>query len=163
MNFDEFSADLNAEPITGFLPDGRHLNIPLISKITNSLHVGGCIHDVDLGDYFDAVFSLYKWERYRMSDSTDFSEVTMYDSPGYVDAETVEAVSDAVCARMMHDQKVLVHCQAGINRSNMVAARAMMKAWDITGAKAIDILSANRSDAILANTTFRDYVLGFDK
>jgi protein-tyrosine phosphatase len=159
LDFETLTADTVHYPITGYLPDGRSLNIPLISHIEDNLYVGGCINGVDLGDYFSHVFSMYVWEKYTVEPSTVVVETTMYDSRDMpVDVEAVERVSEQVIEALDAGGNVLVHCQAGINRSNLVAATVLMKRGR-SAEEAIAFLRSRRSDRVLANATFENYLL----
>lgn len=158
MRFEDLSADLDSHPIEGWLHTGERLSVPLISHIVDNLYVGGCVNGVDLDDYFTRIVSLYKWERYSYNTAkTELYEFTMYDSDG-VDVETVELAVDAAVVALNEGGNVLIHCQAGINRSNLVAARALMKVKGITADAAIALLRAGRSQLVLANRTFENYL-----
>lgn len=160
MNFKNLEADLNSQPITGYLPDGRHINIPLISHIADNLYVGGCMHGVDLGDFFSHVFSMYKWEQYKVAPATKVHTVTMYDGHNGVDKAEIDDLATRVVKALDAGGNVLVHCQAGINRSNLVAAAALMKKFDYSAEDAIALLRHKRSPLVLANRTFEKYLLG---
>lgn len=167
MKFEDMQADFESHPIEGYLHTGERLHVPLISQITDhdsqgNLFVGGCVNGVDLGDFFSHIFSLYMWEQYKYAEGTVHTEVKMYDSRSHpIDVETVESMSDAVVNALAEGGNVLVHCQAGINRSNLIASRALMKMGH-TAAEAIAILRKQRSPLVLANKTFENYLLGFD-
>lgn len=163
MDFSKLSADLESQPITGFLPDGRYINIPLISHVADNLYVGGHLN-VDLGDYFSHIFSLYHWEKYRHGAGTVLVAREMYDSRTRpIDVETLESLSDEVVEALDAGGNVLVHCQAGINRSNLVATRVLMKKWGYSAKDAIALLRHKRSPLVLANKTFENYLLSLDK
>jgi protein-tyrosine phosphatase len=53
----------------------------------------------------------------------------------------------------MEKGKTLVHCQAGLNRSGLVAAVALMKLGR-TADEAIKLLRDSRSPMVLCNDTF---------
>lgn len=138
-------------------------DVSLMSHIVDNLYVGGCVQDTDVEDHFSHIFSLYVRERYKFDpDATELHEYKMYDSSDGLDIETVEEVSDLVAEALSGDGNVLVHCQAGINRSNLVAARALMKAYDISSTEAIELLETKRHRLILSNQVFKDYVLQSD-
>lgn len=137
-------------------------DVSLMSHIVGNLYVGGCVQDIDVEDHFSHIFSMYPWERYKSADGTILIETTMYDSSDGLDIETVEEVSDRVVEALSGDGNVLVHCQAGINRSNLVAARALMKKYGFTSNEAIELLELKRHRLILSNQTFKDYVLQSD-
>lgn len=169
INFETLSADLESQPITGYLPDGRHINMPLISHIEDNLYVGGCINDVDLGEFFTHVFSLYKWERYALGVKTKLVEYTMYDDPRKIEVKDddenfydIADVAQQVVDALNEGGNVLVHCQAGINRSNLTAALALMKWKGLTAAQAIDRLREQRGRLVLANRGFERYLRRLD-
>lgn len=163
MNFEDLKADLVNHSIEGYLHTGERLSVPLISHIVEGLYVGGCVNGVDLGSTFDRIVSLYKWERYAYDfTKTELYEFTMYDSSGEVDGTTVELAANAALDALERGDKVLVHCQAGINRSNLVAAVVLMRLLDISANDAITMLREGRSHLVLANKTFENYLRALD-
>lgn len=159
-DFESLSADLDSYPITGFLPGGTYINLPLISHITDNLYVGGC-QPTDLGDFFSHVFSFFVWGRYDVADGVVLNEYEMYDGNGVDPRPIAEAVPEIVEA-LEAGGNVLVHCQAGINRSNLVAAHVLREWKNLTSAEAIGLLRERRGDVVLANQTFEQYLLGLD-
>lgn len=170
MDFTRLSADLESQPITGYLHTGERLHVPLISHIVDNLYVGGCVHGVDLGDFFSDVFSLYKWERYSLDESTALHEWTMYDSRAGVEVSDedgnildINDIASQVVDALDKGGNVLVHCQAGINRSNLTATLALRQWKGLSSTEAIALLREKRSRLVLANRTFEDYLLALDK
>jgi protein-tyrosine phosphatase len=157
MDFKQLSADLESQPITGYLHTGERLNVPLISHIEDNLYVGGCIHGVNLEDFFSHVLSLYKWEQYKVGPNTQTFTVTMYDSHEGPDPVEIEYLAQRVCDALDEGGNVLVHCQAGINRSNLVAGAALVKRGR-TPDEAIALLREKRSPLVLANSTFYNFL-----
>lgn len=135
-----------------------HFSAPLISHIEDNLWVGGCIDGVRLDDDFKTVFSLYKWERYDLGPDTERVEVTMYDSSDVPDSEQLHGIADEVVAALGQG-KVLVHCQAGLNRSNLISALALIKKGR-TPEDAIALLRERRSPVVLCNEAFEKWLLG---
>lgn len=142
---------------------GGYFDVPLISRVGNvrtagDLWQGGCIGGLTLPDDFDYVLSLYPWEQYRLGPSTERDEVTMYDAldQGF---EQVEELGASVVKRLRGRQKVLVHCQAGLNRSGLLAA-TILKQLGYSGFEAVKLLRESRgTDEVLCNATFRQHVL----
>jgi protein-tyrosine phosphatase len=160
MDFESLKADFVNHPITGWLHTGERLNVPLISHIIDNLYVGGCIQGTNLHDFFSDIISLYPWERYAFDeDATNLYEFKMYDSHDGLDLDTIEQAANTAYMALAMGGNVLIHCQAGINRSNLVAA-TVLKKLGYTGERAIALLSEKRSPLILANQTFRNHILG---
>lgn len=159
MKFEDLQADFESHPIEGWLHTGERLSVPLISHIQDNLYVGGCVHGVELGDFFSHVFSLYMWEKYNVGPNTEVVEVKMYDTAANpVDIETVDSMADKIVDALDKGGNVLVHCQAGINRSNLVTATALVKMGH-TPTEAIAMLREKRSPLVLANRLFENFLL----
>lgn len=162
MDFETLEADLVSEPITGYLHTGERLHVPLISHITENLYVGGHSDRADLGDFFSHVFSLYVWGTpYVTHESTTHESVRMYDDPRE-DTSLVEELVPHVVEALAEGGNVLVHCQAGINRSNLVATLVLREWKGLTSAEAIAMLREKRTPLVLANRGFERYLLGLD-
>lgn len=138
--------------------DVGYFSAPLISHIVDNLYVGGCIDGVRLDDDWQTVFSLYKWERYDLGPSTRRVEVEMYDKGEIPDEDQLHLLAEAVNAALDAGGKVLVHCQAGLNRSNLVAGLTLIKrGW--TPEDAIAILRERRSPMVLCNRAFSRWLV----
>lgn len=135
-----------------------HFSAPLISHIEDNLYVGGCIDGVRLDDDWQTVVSLYKWERYALGPNTERFEVEMYDAGEVPDETQLHALAATVVASLARGGKVLVHCQAGLNRSNLVTALALIK-MGRTPADAIALLREKRSPVVLCNAAFESWLL----
>lgn len=157
-NFQTLSADLESEPITGYLHTGQRLYVPLISHIVDNLYVGGHSETADLGDFFTHVFSLYVWgSQYIAAEGVVHASFRMYDSPDEDPTQLDEFVTQVVEA-LDAGGNVLLHCQAGINRSNLLATLALRKWKGMTSKDAIALLREKRSPLVLANRSFEDYL-----
>ena len=76
----------------------------------------------------------------------------MYDSSDWPDLDQVCAIASWVNT-CRETGTVLVHCQAGLNRSGLILAAAMiLGGWDVQ--HAIEHLRTERSPAVLCNQTF---------
>lgn len=157
-------ADWQTHHIEGYAIAAReagkdgHFSAPLISHIEDNLYVGGCINGVVLDDDWQTVVSLYKWERYRIGPNTERVEVTMYDAGEVPDVGQLHGLADVVSAALDRGGKVLVHCQAGLNRSNLVTALALIKRGRAP-AEAIALLREKRSPVVLCNQAFEAWLL----
>ena len=77
-------------------------------------------------------------------------------------ADAFERASDAVADCLRRGECVLVTCQAGINRSALVAGLALVKAYGYSGALALSEIRANRRNTThvaLCNGVFADYLV----
>lgn len=140
-----------------------YFRAPLISHIAGNLYVGGCLNNAVLPGDFSHVVSLYKWERYTLSPDTVLHEYEMYDAAEMPDPNLISGIALDV-VRYVAEGKTLVHCQAGLNRSNLIAALALIYgATDPAGmrpADAIALLREKRSPVVLCNQTFEAWLLG---
>lgn len=162
-------ADLVTHHIEGYAraaieagKDGA-FRVPLVSHIAGNLYVGGCINGAVLPDDFAHVVSLYKWERYILGTNTQLHEYEMYDAAEMPNENLIAGIALDV-VRYVKDGKTLVHCQAGLNRSNLIAALALVYgATNPSGMRptdAITLLRERRSPVVLCNTTFEAWLLG---
>lgn len=162
--FDELLDTIPVQPFRGYYVNkqGGSASIDdltLISHIEDNLYVGGCMDGIDLGDFFSHVFSMYKWEAYTVGPHTKVHTVTMYDAHGAADPAEIEDLAQRVSDALDKGGNVLVHCQAGINRSNLVAAAALVKRGR-TPEEAIGLLRNRRHRHVLANRSFEDHIKG---
>lgn len=163
MNYDPTRIDIVTDPqekrMRGVAFHGNTpFDVPYISKISFNLWQGGCETGLELPRHIKHVVSLYPWERYETHRHLE-SElyVEMYDS---ID-QNFDQVD--VLAQWINIQRrtgaVLVNCQAGLNRSSLVAARTLMRSdfpeddFD-SPSDIINHLRDMRSPAVLCNPAF---------
>ncbi|MBB5167137.1 dual specificity protein phosphatase family protein [Mycobacterium sp. AZCC_0083] len=166
-NGDHTAIDITTDPQTQRLSGvARHgwtpFDMPYISEIGHNLWQGGCETGLVLPKHIKHLVSLYPWERYTINhDVLSETYVQMYDAEdqGY---EQVDALARWVNL-CRESGPVLVHCQAGLNRSSLVAAKALYLEWqgqELPGADPIDgdfivsLLRDKRSPAALCNPAF---------
>lgn len=132
---------------------------PVVSPIYGNLWQGGCQDGLILPRMFTSVVSLYKWESYSLQPGHEpfCKTVTMYDSEGYVDRDEVLQLAQLVRILTIAGP-TLVHCQAGLNRSSLVTATALMLDG-LHPREAIMLLRKKRSSAVLCNKSFEEFVL----
>ena len=131
-------------------------DVPYISQITDDLWTGGCTDGLVLPPEIAHVVSLYPWEAYTIKhELRSLLSVRMYDSEdqGFEQVNAIAAWVN-VCRR---DGPTLVHCQAGLNRSGLVAARALTLDG-MSGSEAISLLREKRSPAVLCNRAFELWI-----
>lgn len=155
-----------ADRITGRTAIGDlEIDCPVLTEVAHNLYQGGCEDGLYLPEGIDYVVSLYKWEKYRVrKNQTVRGEitVTMYDDPDRpIDSDTVVMLAEWV-NKKRKEGPVLVHCQAGLNRSSLIVATALiLEGW--TAEEAILHLRSERSPAVLCNPAFVRWLHGFEK
>lgn len=140
----------------GFVP----FDVPFITEITPGLWQGGCRKGLILPKFIKHLVSLYAWESYKVKhDLATTLSIRMYDAEDQ-DADAVSDIARWVNA-CRKSGPVLVHCQAGLNRSSLVTARALMLDG-MTADEAIGLLREKRSPACLCNPAFAEWLLAQD-
>lgn len=158
--------DLGTDPLRhrlfGTTYHGNHdFDIPYMTLIDGEqdgqglypLWQGGCAQGLVLPTNINHLVSLYVWEKYTIRHALG-SElyVTMRDASDQ-GMDQVNALGEWVnlCRRT---GPVLVHCQAGLNRSSLVVAKALWLSGFGTGNQIIKHIRSTRSAACLCNETF---------
>lgn len=147
-------------------------DVPYISEIAPNLWQGGCEEGLLLPLFIEHVVSLYPWEEYISAPPLTKStlSVVMYDSEDQA-YDQVDELAKWV-NRRRYEGPVLVHCQAGLNRSSLVVARALMMDSDksidakgtvvwrsgMTANAAIALIREKRSPACLCNPAFEKWL-----
>ena len=156
IDFDPTIQRMKGVATHGYTP----FDVPYISKIGYNLWQGGCRNGLILPEFIDVVVSLYPWERYTLHENATRIEIKMYDSvdQGF---DQVDEIARQVNEFRTDGKVVLVHCQAGLNRSSLIAARALYLAGQgraegdrISGDWIIKCLRETRSPACLCNPAF---------
>lgn len=166
LTIDGGSVDPRTDPLAqrfdGIAVHGNTpFDVPFISHVVGNLYQGGCTNGLVLPEQIKHVVSLYPWEAYTVAhEGVTVTEVKMYDSEnGEPDRANILAL-----AKLVHEScqsaPTLVHCQAGLNRSGLVAGAALVLDG-YTPDAAIDLLRSKRSPAVLCNRTFERFLRGF--
>lgn len=151
---------------------GRLLDIPFLSspwdEVAPGLWVGA--HDIDSASSgfwdgrvvvrgeFDVVVSLFSREGHGPDPDVEHHSHRLPDGElDGDDAEQVQRLAVLVADRLADGKTVLVRCQAGLNRSSLVAALAMMRGGSTAGA-AIAAIRAARSPNCLFNPSFTAFL-----
>lgn len=153
--------DPRAQRFRGIAHHGHTpFDVPYISPVAVNLYQGGCKTGLVLPSEIKHVVSLYPWERYTNKHQVDsYTEVRMYDSLDGPNWDQVEALADWInVCRML--APTLVHCQAGLNRSGLLAAVALVRGGMVPS-EAIDLLRSSRSPAVLCNPLFESLVMEY--
>lgn len=161
MSIDTSAIEIEFDPLRqhmrGTTYHGNHFfDLPFMSQVADNLWVGGCQNGLVLPRSISHLLSLYPWESYTVNHRLRTRhEVTMYDSLDQAMGQ-VDRWAKWVNARRKTGE-VLVHCQAGLNRSGLVTTRALMLGG-MTADDAIALLRFKRSSASLCNPAFVEYL-----
>ena len=142
---------------------------PLFNEIIPNLFMGGT-HDDDVIHYpmrdygartdlpFDAIVTMYAWAQ-----PADWfvKEIRFGIYDGDMSDFETSALRDI--AKIAHSdwragKKVLIRCQAGINRSGLVMALVLIRDG-MSAAKAIQLMRDKRARSVLRNETFEKWLL----
>ena len=150
-------------------------DFPLWSEILPGLWLGGTDDNdtIEAGvdiykprmitkDDFDTVVTLYAWAQ-PVDWLVEEVRYGFYDSEiSHIDFDAVERAADFAYQAWKSGKRVLIRCQAGINRSGLVMAHVLMKDR-YTAREAIDLMREKRSKAVLLNKHFVDYLAMSDE
>lgn len=139
----------------GFLGSAK---LTMASEILPGLWVGGCKDGTPLPYDFGFVLSLYPWEKYQLGPATDRLQVRLFDTRELPDEKLLFALARVV-NNQREERKVLVHCQAGLNRSSLITALALVQGG-MCPSDAIGLIRRQRSVDCLFNQTFEQFVRG---
>lgn len=162
MTYDPTAIELTTDPnqllISGWVNHtGEYFSAPYISHVKDNLYQGGCKTGLVLPDHIKYVVSLYPWEQYIVNDDVEVVEIEMYDSltgPNYDEIYKLAKLVNSYC----DIAPTLVHCQAGLNRSGLVAGAALC----LRGYQprlAIQELRDKRAPQVLSNSVFEQFLL----
>lgn len=142
------------------LDNGQPFEAPWISHIEGNLYQGGGCKGLVLPELFLTVVELSRSGRYTVRHEGVHRYV------GVMADEQVEPNYDEVLQLATHARDalsvgpVLVHCQAGLNRSGLIAGMTLVL-MGYSPEQAIHILRQRRSPAVLHNATFERFLMNF--
>ena len=154
--------DFKNHHIEGFAHMGNTpFSMPLLSEIEPGFWQGGC--PVGLAPKeFDFIINLYHpWGKYHTHDHQIVLNARLWDHADIPDERLLLMLARYVnqCRRL---GMTLVHCQAGLNRSALVAGLALVESG-MSGEQAIKLLRDKRCEAVLCNSAFENWLAGRNK
>lgn len=156
VEFLDSMADLTSHRIEGIAVMGNTpFDCPLVTQIDGNLWQGGC-PDRGVPAYFQFVLNLYPWVTYPVPETTTIRRERLYDSGDVPSPAVLYELAEWVNEKRAIGP-ILVHCQAGLNRSALVAGLALVLGG-MTPDDAIALLREKRSPAVLCNTAFEQFL-----
>lgn len=133
-------------------------DVPYVSQVDGNLWSGGCATGLVLPDFIEHVVSLYPWEQYTIQHQPkSVSLHWLYDSEDMPPAHRLYSIARFTSA-CVDDGPTLVHCQAGLNRSGLIASLVLVeRGW--SPAEALATIREKRSPACLCNRAFESFLL----
>lgn len=131
------------------------VEVPVISQINDQLWMGGCPTFPPDGFGIQAIVDLYGYGAYPFTGP----RLEAF----FLDAEEVPEDTVAQAAAWIADmigagKTVLVHCQAGLNRSGLVTAYHLMENEGMSADEAIGLLREKRDRWVLCNPVFEAWL-----
>jgi protein-tyrosine phosphatase len=149
-------ADFESHKIEGFAREGgKNFRVSLYSHIVGNLWTGGCPNP-EAPQEFQFIVCLYPWEPYGIHDHQVMTTAKLFDAPG-IPCERLLYMLAAHVNECMKIGKTLVHCQAGLNRSGLIAGLALIT-QGMKPDEAIALLREKRCDAVLCNRVFENWL-----
>ena len=146
-------------------------DFPLWSEILPGLFLGGTDDDDTIEDasnihtsrtitkeHFDTVVTLYAWAN-PVDWFVQELRYGFYDSglEGNADYNSLHEAAEFAHKAWKSGKRVLIRCQAGINRSSLTMGLVLMLEG-YPAAAAIELMRSKRSNAVLLNDDFVDYL-----
>lgn len=144
----------------------------LHTEIVPGLWMGGTADDdyidtakplvgFDHGIEFDAVVTLFSWAQPMPWGIEELRWGFGDGHMDYVDTERLFRTVEWAHERWKSGNRTLIRCQAGMNRSGLVTALVLMKDG-MPAAEAISLLRNQRSEVVLFNDHFVDYLVSLE-
>lgn len=134
-----------------------------ISKIYNNLYMGGCFNGLALPSHIKHIVSLETDMRYDTTglDITYqvFPMLDIEEKPIY---QNFMKPAEIAYQHFLTGENVLIHCQAGINRSGLVTAATLFKIG-FSPEEAIDLIRQQRFSECLGNEYFERAILNLKR
>lgn len=159
--------ELNQDGTMASVNKPWHKPLDNYNTILPNLFMGGT-HDDDMfsqhekplitTDDFDSVYTLFGWAN---PSDWNVKEVRLpfYDSGSFsVDESELYEFAEQAHKDWKRGKRVLIRCQAGLNRSGLITALLLIKEG-YSPADAIDLIRSSRSEYCLMNPFFEKWLL----
>lgn len=144
---------------------------PLISEITSNLFMGGTadddviniaaqLTDIKYDHDFQTIVTMYAWARPADWNVQEFRYGIPDASINLVDLDRLRNAVEFAYLRWKSGDRILIRCQAGLNRSGLVTALVLIKDGH-RPQDAIDLIRMNRHPEALFNQSFESWLLEF--
>lgn len=110
---------------------------------------------------FDTVVTLYAWARPVDWFVKELRFGILDSDMGDFEMAEIKKLVVAAHTDWKSGRRVLIRCQAGINRSSLITALVLIRDG-YSARKAVDLLREKRGGAVLANPNFNDWLLQLD-
>lgn len=139
-----------------------------ISLVQKGLYVGSASFDWDdVWREFDSVVTLIsvaQWGKPPRESHRTWVVYPMEDSESMPPEDDLLGIVDFVVREVRAGKNVLVHCGAGLNRSGLVGALAILALRpDLTNDEVLELLRRQRGPLALCNPWFARYVRDFPR
>jgi protein-tyrosine phosphatase len=134
-------------------------DLPIVSHIHGNIWQGASVAEFgfEMSPYFKSILNLYPWMEYEMHPRTVYRSTEMHDNHSGVDEEKVWDLAHWV-DNQASVGPVLVHCQAGVNRSSLVVGAALVL-QGMTGKEALETIRRKRGPECCCNKVFEKWLL----
>lgn len=138
--------------------DGRKERLPAISHIRDNIYQGGALEQgIPLPKRFQHVVNLFGIGYFTEGHQPITSMVVDMADSHDQDMSMVDTLANWV-STLAESGPVLVHCQAGLNRSGVVVARTLMLKYGLSADEAIEEVRSRRAQIVLCNPMFEDWL-----
>ena len=135
------------------------IDAPLFSEIIPGIWTGGSVAewDMPMPTMFRHILNFYPWMEYDVPAGANYKELRMLDAH-HIDKAFLEEAAEFIDNAATMPGDILIHCQAGINRSNLALAYWLVTRKGWVGEEAIHRIRQRRCTTALCNPAFESFV-----
>ncbi len=157
-----YPTDVWTEVLPNLYLGGTHSHEDMMRTEGESVFEEFGVRDPEITkDKFDTVITLYAWARPADWFVKELRYGMLDGEIADLDLGEIKTLVTLAHADWKAGKRVLIRCQAGINRSSLVAALLLIRDG-YSARRAIDQLRRTRGGAVLANRHFNDWLLQVD-